>query len=465
MNKVVKIFFIVIVCIITHNVGYSQPVTWMKYYDYNGWSDYGIQGIQTFDGGYSFLSISSITDNYLKKNILLTKVDYFGSVEFQKLITDSTPNGLSPTSFAQTSDSGFILAGFSLGKGFLIKTDKFGISQWRKDYSRPGADIAFRTMKITLDKGYICGGEISTPSVRQYIMKTDSLGNKQWDSVYLGFSVRDIVQSSSGYYYTVNGNIFRKLTETGGIIWEIDTNVSGLNILKHPDGFLYLLRGPKLSKYDSSGNFYWAKDYFYKFPPSVYFNDLCLAHNNDIVLCGFISDPYTVFPDLFLTRVDADGVIKYYKILTTGKQDYDYLESVYPTIDNGFICTGVTTFTTTRLYLNTIVVKTDSDFNTTPIVKILQLNSFIPDDFELFQNYPNPFNPTTKIKFNITKFSRVSLNIYDILGNEIEKLVNGNLNPGIYHLIWNGKNFASGIYYYKLKIENSEKVRKMTLLK
>ncbi len=156
---------------------------------------------------------------------------------------------------------------------------------------------------------------------------------------------------------------------------------------------------------------------------------------------------------------------KNYKIITTGKQDYDYLESIYPTTDNGFICTGATTFTTTRLYWNTLAVKIDSSFNTTPIVNIFQLNSYISDEFNLYQNYPNPFNPTTKIKFNIIKSSKVKLIVYDILGNEIEKLFDQNLNPGNFEVIWDGVKYASGIYFYILEVDNLKATKKMILLK
>ena len=465
MNKVVKLFFVKIVFLITCGSLNSQPVTWMRYYDYNNWSNSGHHVIQTFEGGYAFYSETSLTDNFLKKNILFTKTDYLGNVDFEKLFTDSTPSGLHPTSFQQTDDSGYIMAGFTSQAGFLIKTDQYGNIQWRKDFTRPGGSSKFWTMKITLDKGYICGGDILTSNLRQYILKTDSMGNLQWDSVYLGSSVNDIIQSTNGFYYVTNGNIFRKLNSSGGIVWERDTSVSGLYIEENSNGYFYLLNGLNLSKYDSLGNVYWKKNYFNSFPASVNFQNLCSAMNTDLILSGFISDPYTIYPDCFLARVDTEGVVKNYKIITTGKKDYDYLKSIYPTADNGFICTGYTSFEGSRLYWNTIALKTDSSFNTTPIVGINNYNISSLSDFILFQNYPNPFNPSTTIKFKLGKDSKVTLNIYDISGKLVKTLINQILKTGEHEELFDGENYSSGIYFYSLIADDFKKIKKMILLK
>ena len=96
-------------------------------------------------------------------------------------------------------------------------------------------------------------------------------------------------------------------------------------------------------------------------------------------------------------------------------------------------------------------------YNSSPLnVNNLSQNSD-PDAFYLFQNYPNPFNPVTKISFELPSNSDlgnlfdVTLKIYDILGNEIETLLNEKLNAGIYETEFNGNNYPSGIYFYKLE--------------
>lgn len=81
-----------------------------------------------------------------------------------------------------------------------------------------------------------------------------------------------------------------------------------------------------------------------------------------------------------------------------------------------------------------------------------------PNGFMLFQNYPNPFNPSTVIKFSVPANSFVSLKVYDVLGKEISTLVNENLQTGTYEipfsaLISNNKKISSGLYFYKIKID------------
>jgi hypothetical protein len=92
--------------------------------------------------------------------------------------------------------------------------------------------------------------------------------------------------------------------------------------------------------------------------------------------------------------------------------------------------------------------------------------NIIAGGYKLYQNYPNPFNPSTNIKFQIAYTSFVSLKVFDILGKEIETLVNDKKSPGDYKINFDGSNLASGIYFYKLSI-NSEQVaiKKMTLIK
>ena len=92
-------------------------------------------------------------------------------------------------------------------------------------------------------------------------------------------------------------------------------------------------------------------------------------------------------------------------------------------------------------------------------------SSMVANKYELSQNYPNPFNPTTKISYSITEKSHVNLAVYNIIGQEVAVLVNGFRNPGSYTLDFNAENFKSGVYFYKLRTDKGELVRKMTVLK
>jgi flagellar hook assembly protein FlgD len=93
-----------------------------------------------------------------------------------------------------------------------------------------------------------------------------------------------------------------------------------------------------------------------------------------------------------------------------------------------------------------------------------------PSEFDLSQNYPNPFNPSTKIEFTLSKSGFVTLQIYDILGRKVRTLVSEHLSSGYKSVIWDGKNddgkdIASGVYFYQLRVGDFSEPKKMVLLK
>jgi len=91
--------------------------------------------------------------------------------------------------------------------------------------------------------------------------------------------------------------------------------------------------------------------------------------------------------------------------------------------------------------------------------------STIPDVFYLHQNYPNPFNPITTIKYSIPKSSEVSLIVYNLIGQEVIRLVKDNQQQGNHQVKWDASNVASGIYIYRLQAGDFIQTRKMVLLK
>jgi hypothetical protein len=88
----------------------------------------------------------------------------------------------------------------------------------------------------------------------------------------------------------------------------------------------------------------------------------------------------------------------------------------------------------------------------------------ILSDFKLYQNYPNPFNPTTTITFDLPESGPVALKVYNILGEEVSTLLSASLHSGFYEHKWDGSNFASGIYLYRLQVGNYVETKKMVLI-
>ncbi len=95
-------------------------------------------------------------------------------------------------------------------------------------------------------------------------------------------------------------------------------------------------------------------------------------------------------------------------------------------------------------------------------------NSFnsVPEKYSLSQNYPNPFNPLTTMVYPLEKSVRVRLSVYNILGKKITTLVDAYQTPNTYKVQFNGSDLASGIYYYKLYINDKVlETKKMVLIR
>ena len=119
--------------------------------------------------------------------------------------------------------------------------------------------------------------------------------------------------------------------------------------------------------------------------------------------------------------------------------------------------------------LGSVLMKT----TTGGVTFVNRISNTVPDKFSLGQNYPNPFNSTTKIKFDIPQHTpyplsrgeRTILKVYDILGKEVQTLVNEQLQPGMYEVTFDGGNLPSGVYFYQLSTGEFIETKKLILTK
>ena len=96
--------------------------------------------------------------------------------------------------------------------------------------------------------------------------------------------------------------------------------------------------------------------------------------------------------------------------------------------------------------------------------------SMLPSEYALFQNYPNPFNPSTQITFDVPTSEVVMLRVYNLLGQDVQTLINKSMAPGRYTVVWSGNDMlnndvASGVYFYELRGESFISRKKMLLIR
>ena len=92
-------------------------------------------------------------------------------------------------------------------------------------------------------------------------------------------------------------------------------------------------------------------------------------------------------------------------------------------------------------------------------------NSNFPTEYSLAPAYPNPFNPSTTIEYSLPKSAEVRLVIFNILGEELVRLVEERQEAGVHSTVWNAVGLPSGIYFYRLDAGNFSQTKKIVLLK
>jgi dienelactone hydrolase len=170
----------------------------------------------------------------------------------------------------------------------------------------------------------------------------------------------------------------------------------------------------------------------------------------------------------------SDSTIYYNLVPAYGPFRFSSKYIVKVAQDKG-IPNGLRLFLNAGHELNGDIIKQDSAITsfsewlytmlTTIPASVQQSPAPLPGSFLLFQNFPNPFNPKTVIVYQLTVGSDVTLAVYDLLGREVEVLVNERQTPGQYTVSFDGSKLVSGIYFYRLTTDSFILTRKMIVLK
>ncbi len=169
--------------------------------------------------------------------------------------------------------------------------------------------------------------------------------------------------------------------------------------------------------------------------------------------------------DLLDAQKVSSGVVKFVYVSKAPSTGNILPGEIVLKLNNGVPSSGVIT---TTYSINGSAEKTGPsyDFGVTSV----ESDQMIPKEFSVSQNYPNPFNPVTNIRYALPAGTRVSIIVYNILGQAVKTLVEGNVNAGIHTVQWKGDdNFGqkvgSGIYIYRVVAGSNVVVKKMILLK
>lgn len=464
---------------------FGQSITWQRIY--NGPSqvsnDYGYASCRA--DGQNIYILGSISN----QKIYLLKINQLGDTIWTKIIGNSYSRG---RAIVESDSGSCVLTGdIENGQAFAIKVNNSGNIVWQKYYG--GISVQINDIINTSDSGYVlCGVENTFYAV---LIKIDSNGNLQW---YRNFSAgyeinfKSIVEFNNGKFLltgwksdNINSSakcIIEKVDENGIYLW--DTSISfnsqstgGRKIIKYNHGFAI------------SGTIYVNKLFFLRIDTnlSIIFKHIFDSTYQKYDIGGFVmlspnklamnysQDSVSGFIDGKIAMFDSLGNIFKYKTYTSQRQIT--FGSITQLADTGFIFCG-TINNNINTFRDIYIIKADTMFNAVPIgISYNNYNS--PDKYILQQNYPNPFNPVTTIKYEIPLSRGVSegrgvlvtIKIYDLLGKEVFN-INEFKKAGSYEVQFDGANFATGVYFYKLVVGDNTNngllftdTKKMVLLK
>jgi len=347
----------------THSFGVGSADFWLIKTDSTGnveWNQtYGWAGkdsaysmVQTSDGGYA-LAGETISFGAGDSDFWLVKVDSSGSIQWNRTYGEPTADGAN--SLIQTSDGGYALAGYSSGNNaskdlLFVKTDSMGNMQWNRTYGGSRWDEANSVIQ-TSDGGYALAGTTNSLSDVTYmphdcwLVKTDSDGNMEWNKTYDGDGGYDggnsLVQTSDGGY-TLAGN-------TGGFI--------GQNVW--------------IIKTDPDGNRIWDVIWVTAEPAQT--SSLIQTSDGGYAVTGWTEslDGFAGFSSyVFLVKVDLNGKIQWNRTYE-GLGDSKALFAVQ-TDDGGYVMAGTTRSTDEDAHYDIWFAKVDSSGESIPEFPLLK---------------------------------------------------------------------------------------------
>ncbi|MFN3874122.1 MAG: T9SS type A sorting domain-containing protein, partial [Ignavibacterium sp.] len=415
------------------------------------------------------------------RDIWLIKTDSAGNQQWTKTIGGLSSDGA--RSINKTSDGGYIITGwtFSYGPGavgnvWLVKTDSLGNMQWNKFFGGTDVDRGL-SVQQTNDGGYIITGYTASSGAGlddMLLIKTDVSGNVQWQKTF-GGSGRDygnsVIQSTDGGYVITGYTL--SYGAGGDDLWIVKTDEQGNMLWSKTIGGAQSDVGNFIIEF-SDGSFV-ITGHTLSFGAGLH--DVWLIKLASIIPVELVS---------FSAEVIGNNVeLKWTTASEINNRGFEIQRCLTQTLSEGegfmdwmilAFVQGIGTSTEINSYefvdqnlepgnYSYRLKQIDYDGNYT-FSNIVDVEIFQPAEFRLEQNYPNPFNPSTKISWQSPVGSWQTIKLYDIMGREIETIVDGYYEAGSHSKLYIvNSSLPSGVYFYRLQAGNFSAIKKMILIR
>ena len=326
-----------------------------------------------------------------------------------------------------------VLQNFHTADYLTVKYDHNGILQWAKRYNGTANDEDGAVAVLALNNSiYVTGRSDSSNGNYNFCTIKYAAGNG--DSLacafYIGPALRQI-DNATDMCADGSGNIY-----VTGYSMGISNTFDYATVKYNSD-----LQQLWAARYEGSGN---------DIPC-----DLMVVNSNIFVIGSSIAGAGN---DFLTAKYNSSGSQMWTARFNGPVSGQDHCASVMVDQSNNVFVTGFGRVSASEDNIFTL------RYSDNPI-GIQPVSGNVPGSHQLYQNYPNPFNPSTNINFDIPAGAvNTQLAIYDLLGRQVEMIVNQQLQPGRYSVSWNAAKYSSGIYFYKLVSGNYTKTNKMVLV-
>ncbi|HMU44330.1 MAG TPA: T9SS type A sorting domain-containing protein [Ignavibacteriaceae bacterium] len=433
----------------------------------------------TNDGGYI---LTGERDAYPEgdSDEWIVKTDSAGEFLWEKIYGSNTEDDRT-FSIVKATNGGYIIGGskgcdgYADCDGWLVRINEEGDTLWTKTFFGTDNSDWFEEVVETNDLGYILTGRIALHTSGYagdvWLLKTDSLGNLEWEKTYdyqedvdIGYSVQ---QTIDGGYIIAGGASPPDILERG---WIIRTNSVGDTLwTKFIPSYTASPIGSSTICYSvaQAGN----GDYI------VAGHQTQVTFQQQVMLLRIASDIVPVELTIFTATVTRNSVSLNWQTATeTNNSGFEMQRSQMSNVNSqtdwqviGFV-PGFGTTTEPKSYsfidenLSTGQYQyrlKQMDFDGTfEYSNTVEVEITSPTEFALEQNYPNPFNPNTVIKFSIPEKSFVTLKVYDVLGREVVPWngINEELETGSFEKTFDASTLSSGVYIYRITVMKDGKI-------
>ncbi|MGB9721013.1 MAG: T9SS type A sorting domain-containing protein [bacterium] len=446
--------------------------------EYGGYyAEYGYSIVQTFEGNYI---VVGITESYGAGgfDIFVIKLSNDGNVVWTK--TYGGPNDDIGRSVIQNTDGSYVIVGKKNNYGttyddvWLLKLNAMGDTLWTRCYGGNHNEIGYEVQQ-TSDGGYIIVGATRSfgsgvPTYTNgYLIKTDANGDTLWTRVFgdtllvddYGLSVKQtydggyIICGCSGLHPQFDLYLV-KTNNNGDVLWARKYGGSGqeigYSIIESNGNYIVAgytnSYGPNPSNYyllkiGQNGDTIWTKVYDGGGDEHAY--SIQNTSDGGYIIAGFTWQP-VYGDDFYLVKINANGDSIWTKIYPRAYHS-DVPYQIQQTDDNGYIIVGYTNywgFGKLRGYEQIYVVKTLPDVG---------IDEEISSSKKIFLKIrPNPVVDGAMIESYIPQKCITNIEVYNILGQKIKTITEKIENPGIYRIMWDGRdehknNVSQGIYF------------------